>query len=143
MRVRISRVIPSTEIAKRVAAIMHRKPSTHWAKNEVRRFRELLKVHGFDDLEAMERYYAANWPPRHGKNSLRTDLYTLLNHWPGELDRANIWAERNPVKTIRKVIPMPSQQQEEPYIAPTDPESLALIAKFNATRQLRKKEQTA
>lgn len=128
---------PSSETAKRVAAIMHRKPSTHWAKNEVRRFRELLKVHGFDDLESMERYYASNWPPRHGKNSLRTDLYTLLNHWPGELDRANIWAERNPVKTVRKVIPV-AFVQSEPYAEQAgDAES---VQRFNQEREARGRE---
>lgn len=136
-------MIPSSDIAKRVAAIMHRHLSTHWSKREISKFRELAKQHAFVSLPTVERYYAANWPPRHGKNSLRTDLYTVLYNWSGETDRANIWAERNPVKTVRKVIQMPLQQQEDPYVAPTDPESLALIAKFNITRQLRKKEQMA
>lgn len=116
---------------------MHRKPSTHWTKNEVRRFRELLKVDGFDDLESMERYYAGNWPPRHGKNSLRTDLHTLLNHWPGELDRANIWAERNPAKTVRKVIPV-AFVQPEPYVEDTDPESIAQRERFMRNYEMRK-----
>lgn len=103
-------LFPTTDQAKRIAAIMHRQDTTAWAEKEVIQFRHLSKLKSFDEekLVLVERYYSRNWPPRRGQNILRTDLYTLLNNWAGELDRATVWNEAHPVKPApRKVIPMP------------------------------------
>lgn len=86
---------------------MHRKDTTRWSVKEIQAFQLLLPIEE-TDLASMERYYRMNWPPTHGKNILRTDLLTLLNRWPGELDRANIFNEAHPDKPKpRKIIPLP------------------------------------
>lgn len=131
---------PSSEPAKRVAAIFHRQPTSLWnEKKEIPIFRDLVKQKAFndDDLCLIERYYRANWPPRRGINALRTDLATLLNNWAGELDRARIYCETHAPKP-RKIIPGPFSRRPEPYVAPTDPADLERIARFDAERLARK-----
>lgn len=128
---------PTSQTAKRVGAIMHRRETTRWLPKEIKAFQLLLPIEE-SDLASMERYYRMNWPPHHGKNCLRTDLLTLLNRWTGELDRANIWNEEHPEKPKpRKIIPLPPTAGET-YIAPTDAESVAAIARFEEERQRRK-----
>lgn len=129
---------PSSPTAKRFAAIMHRASTTAWnEKKEIRHFRELSPHVQEDDLQMVERYYKSNWPPKTSKNHLRHDLATLINNWHGEVDRARIWCESHPLKTERKIIQMPPAKSE-PYIAPTDPESIATLARFEEERQRRK-----
>ncbi len=79
--------IPSTEQAKRVGAIMHRREATAWADKEVRAYRKLGPIPD-EELTAVEAYYADQWPPDRDRNILRHDLVTLLNNWPGEVQRA-------------------------------------------------------
>lgn len=132
--------VPSSETAKRVAAIFHRQTTSLWnEKKEIPVFRDLSKAKAFndDDLALIERYYRANWPPRRGINALRTDLATLLNNWQGELDRARIYCEAHAPKPPRKIIPGPFSRPE-PYVAPTDPDDLERIARFDAERLARK-----
>lgn len=112
---------PTSQTAKRVGAIMHRKESTRWSLKEMRVFMALQIEE--TELAAIERYYRMNWPPRHGRNALRTDLYTLLYNWPGELDRANRWNEQNPEKPKpRKIIPLPLIQSEPLILTAEDEE---------------------
>lgn len=85
--------IPTTEQSKRVAGIMHRRLTTVWSCNEVKAYKALGTIPE-DDLAALERYYASNWPPKHGVNVLRHDLLTLLNNFQGEIDRAYGWAHK-------------------------------------------------
>lgn len=85
---------------------MHLRPTTRWLPKYIKAFQLLLPIEE-SELESMERYYRMNWPPRHGKNALRTDLYTLLNNWNGELGRADVWNEAHPEKPKpRKIIPL-------------------------------------
>lgn len=101
---------------------MHRKPSTKWLPKEIKAFQLLLPIDE-TDLASMERYYRMNWPPRHDKNILRTDLLTLLNRWTGELDRANIWNESHPEKPKpRKIIPLPLTGGAPEPLTPEDEE---------------------
>jgi hypothetical protein len=87
--------IPQSDTAKRLAAIFKRKPTTPWTAGELRAFRNIGTIDD-DDLSALERYYAANWPPCRDKNILRHDLQTLLNNFPGEVDRARLNAPDAP-----------------------------------------------
>lgn len=150
-----SRRPPSSQTAKRVAAIMHWRPSTGWLPKEIRAFRLLGDINKPrkdgdrelpPELDSIERYYRMNWPPRHGKNPLRTDLYTLLNNWTGELGRADVWNEQHPEKPKpRKIIPLPPTPSE-PFIQ--TPEDKERTDKFMAMYRARKqhdaaKEQTA
>ena len=134
-----SALFPSSPFALRLAAIMHRAKTTAWnEKREIANFRELSKHLREEDLVIVERYYRSNWPPRTGENHLRHDLATLINNWPGEIDRARIWGEEHPLKAPpRKIIPLP-MIQSEPYVGPSDPESLAALARFQEERQRRK-----
>ena len=110
--------IPTSETAKRIGAIMRRRPTTpsNDAK-EVRPFRNLSPHVSDDDLTLVEEYYARNWPPRSNVNHLRHDLATLINNWQGEVDRARIWTSAHPRKQPpRKIIPLPrSLVQPEPF----------------------------
>lgn len=74
-------------VAVRVGSIMHRRADSKWTDPEKR---SLAKCHPIpeESLAAVERYYADQWPPDREKNILRHDLATLLNNWPGEVDRA-------------------------------------------------------
>lgn len=112
--------LPTTAHAKRIAAIMHRRLSTQWMPKEIKAFR-LLQPIDESSLASMERYYRMNWPPRHGRNALRTDLFTLLNNWAGELDRADRWNEEHPEKPKpRKIIPLPMAASEPLVLSPED-----------------------
>lgn len=104
---------PTSEAAKRLAAIMHRKVTTPWCeKKEIPPFRKL--VVDLDELAMVERYYRMNWPPRSNVNHLRHDLATLLNNWNGEVDRARAWDGAHPVKPApRKIIPLPKPAEQE------------------------------
>jgi hypothetical protein len=73
----------------RIAAIMHRRPSSQWTEAETKAFKKCNFDE--DDIVAVEAFYAGNWPPTWGKNALRSDLATLLNNWPGEVDKARRW----------------------------------------------------
>ena len=73
----------------RLGAIMHRRANSQWTDTELKAFRKGRFEE--DDIAAVEAYYAANWPPQWGKNFLRADLGTLLNNWPGEVDKARRW----------------------------------------------------
>jgi hypothetical protein len=127
---------PTTDHAKRMATVMHRRLSTPWMPKEIRAFRLLGKLDE-TDLQSLERYYRKNWPPTHGKNALRTDLYTLLNNFRGEVDRADRWNEAHPEKPKpRKIIPLPPTQSA-PLIL-TD-EDRARMARFDAERKARKR----
>ena len=96
---------PTTEPAKRISTLFRRKPSTPWSDKEVRAYRHLYKLGCFktlDDLRLVETYYVFNLKkPDH---YLRRDLYTFLNNYLGEVDRARLWAETNQAK-VRKANP--------------------------------------
>lgn len=73
----------------RLGSIMHRRASSQWTEPELKAFRKCKFEE--EDIAAVEAFYAGNWPPQWGKNSLRSDLCTLLNNWPGEVDKARRW----------------------------------------------------
>lgn len=110
---RKSALYPSTEGAKRLALVMHRRLTTAWdIQKEIAPFRKLKLVE--EDLVLVERYYRVNWPPRTNHNHLRHDLATLINNWNGEVDRARAWCDCHPLKAPpRKIIPLPVQAEKQ------------------------------
>lgn len=79
--------LPTTDTAKRLATMMHRRLTTEWQPNEIKAFKKIGTIEE-EDLAALENYYASNWPPQRDVNILRHDLLTLLNNIRGEIDRA-------------------------------------------------------
>ncbi len=85
-------MIPTTEISKRISALFNRRLTTAWSQKEVTRYRQLVKdkILQDDDMELIERYYV--YQRRKGDKGIhRRDLYTFLNNFSGELDRARAW----------------------------------------------------
>ena len=111
-----SRMVPTTEQSKRIATIFHRKLTTPWQSNEITAYKKIGAVPE-DDLAAVERYYAAHWPPKRDVNILRHDLLTLFNNLAGEIGRAH--AEKQKPKASRpmewnasNVVPMDAEESE-------------------------------
>jgi hypothetical protein len=98
--------LPTSPAAIRLANLFRRKLTTEWSSQEIRAFRS-LQPFADADLAAVEAYYAAHWPPSRDQNVLRHDLKTLLNNWPGEVDRANTWATASPGKSAASSNPVP------------------------------------
>lgn len=135
-------LIPTTNLAFRFCDIMHRRHTTPWQPKEKRAFKLMVPGMNESDLCNVERRYRTLWPPNRDKNTLRHDLGTLLNNWPGEVDRANIWCEQHPEKKARVVIPMPPQKSE-PYIPSTDPAVIAEQERFMEHYRQHKKAKEA
>lgn len=124
-------LVPTTDLARRVAALCKRKPTTPWSPKEIQVYRRLVKSGFFDnlaDLELVEQYYA--FERKKGDRGFhRRKLGTYLNHAADELDAATQWREAHPiVKPPRKVIPMPPAPSEP--LAPLSPEEQAGVGKF-------------
>ncbi len=83
-----SDMVPTTEQSKRIASVFHRKHTTAWTPQEIKAYKSIGTLPE-EDLQAVERYYADNWPPRRDVNILRHDLITFLNNFAGEVDRAH------------------------------------------------------
>lgn len=96
-------MIPTTKEAQRIGTLFNRKPTTPWSEREIRQFKKLKKAGCFDnldDLRLIECYYVFERGKEKGIH--RRDVYTFLNNWPGELDRARAWAEEQNEKKKRK-----------------------------------------
>ncbi len=95
-------MIPSTDTAKRIAILFKRRLDTHWSEKEVKRYRQLIKDHVMSDeaLELIGRYYVYQRKKENGIH--RRDLYTFLNNFAGELDRAQAWDEEQRERLKRK-----------------------------------------
>lgn len=87
--------VEASDEAQRMAAIFHRRPGTKWSEKEVAAFRKLLHPIDSDHLAMIEERYAAQWPPRSNINTLRHDLFTFLNNFSTEVDRARAWKATN------------------------------------------------
>ncbi len=95
-------MIASIELRERVGALFHRRPTTPWSHKEARVYAQIVK-HGLriEDLEMIERYYVYQRKRENGIH--RRDLYTFLNNFSGELDRARAWDEEMRERLKRKV----------------------------------------
>lgn len=76
--------VPTTPQSKRVAAIFRRREDTAWSGKEIAAYKKLGTLKE-EDLSTVEAYYKS------GAEYLRRDLYTFLNNFAGELDRARAW----------------------------------------------------
>jgi hypothetical protein len=88
-------MIPKTDTALRLGALFHRRPTTHWSDKEVQQYKKLHKLGAFNniqDIVLIEDYYAAERKKKDG-GLHRRDLYTFLNNFLGELDRATAFSE--------------------------------------------------
>lgn len=132
------KAVPTTELALRIGRLFHRRPTTEWAEKEIRQYRVLVRAKCFvelEDLTLVEQYYA--FERKRGDNGKhRRDLYTFLNNFQGEVDRANLWRELHPVKSPpRKVIPMPLIPSA-PFVPTAD--EVESMRRFEEERRLRK-----
>ncbi len=97
-------MIPTTESAKRISTIFGRRISTPWSEKEVKRYRQLVKdniLQDLTDIDLIQRYYVYQRKRENGIH--RRDLYTFLNNFSGELDRARAWDEEMRERLKRKV----------------------------------------
>jgi hypothetical protein len=86
---------PTTEPARRIAALFHRKLQTPWSEKELKVYKDLYMQGAFrnmHDLALIELYYGAERKKKEG-GIHRRDLYTFLNNFAGELDRATAYAQ--------------------------------------------------
>lgn len=95
--------IPTTQQSQRIAAIFHRKLTTAWSEAEVAKYKR-IGIIPEDDLDALERYYAAE-RAKGNEGRHRRDLTTFLNNFAAELDRARNYMA-NPNGTGKKPDPL-------------------------------------
>ena len=104
----------NSELMIRVGSWFNRKPTTPWTDKERKKMGDIEKS-GVDtkDLDALEVFYKA--PTEEGCYiKPRVSLITLLNNWPGEIDKANQWVNRTKSETREeKVGKMLAQIREE------------------------------
>lgn len=129
------KLVPTTDLARRVGAIVHRKSETPWSAKEIQLYKGLLRNDAFNerDLKLIERYqvYHRKQLRRGGSGYHRRGLYTLLRWWGDELDRANEHDELHPIQQQpRKIIQMPPTPSEPPK--PLSPEEQQRTADFCA-----------
>ncbi len=95
---------PTTEIAKRIATLFKRRLDTNWSEKEVRQYKKLIRGYGWittENLDLIERYYVYQRKKENGIH--RRDLFTFLNNFSGELDRAKAWDEEQRERLKRKI----------------------------------------
>lgn len=78
-----------TALKSEISAIIGRKPTTRWLDKEEKALRKLFP-YAKADLVALRAYYLAELPE--SEDYRRRQLYTLLNNFSGEIDRAQKWA---------------------------------------------------
>jgi hypothetical protein len=83
--------LPTTEPAKRISKLFHRRESTPWSEKEVRAFKKLMPI-DLDDLTIAEAYTEAE-RMKGDDGVYRRDIYTFLNNFQTEVDRARFWKE--------------------------------------------------
>lgn len=83
--------LPTSATAKALAALFNRKLTTPWMEKEVKAFRRISIEP--DDITLISDYYHAE-RAKGAEGNHRRDLYTFLNNYLGELDRAKAWKER-------------------------------------------------
>jgi hypothetical protein len=108
---------PINPMALRIATIFGRQPETAWSEKEIKSFRNQAMTE--EHVSLVERYYGSERKKR--DNICRRDLQTLLNNWPGEVDRARTWCQMHPLPGARKV--SASRKEIEFVPPPNDPEA--------------------
>ena len=87
---KLVKVLRNTPLMARIGGWFGRSPGTLWSVAETVTL--LLVTPEEADVELLESYYLTRLDGR-DVDPRRRDLLTLLNNWPGELDRARNWKE--------------------------------------------------
>ncbi len=133
-------MIPTTEIAKRISTLFRRRLDTHWSEKEVRQYKRLIKDNVLKDceqLDLIERYYVYQRKKENGIH--RRDLYTFLNNFAGELDRARAWDEEMRERAKRRF----RKPLEDAGLLPTDEKEWERISELAKSELQRFKNQYA
>ena len=70
-------------LKSRIGSWFNRRESTVWSEKEIKSLKAVAKLNTTpEDIDALEKYY------RSGAEYLRRDIFTLLNNWNTEIDRA-------------------------------------------------------
>lgn len=88
----VPRGFAPTETQLKINAMFGRRNSTAWTDAENRALRKIQIDN--DDLRILGLYYGADIAT--DKDIRRRDIKTLLNNWPGEVDRARTFLAANP-----------------------------------------------
>lgn len=88
-----------TDLQKRLAKLVRRRESTRWSEREMQALKT-LGVPAEEDLQALEAYYSVTAPE--DRRYLRRDLLTILNNFPGEVDRARNFTPESLFNSIRQ-----------------------------------------
>lgn len=72
-------------LALKICSWFNRRETTVWADKEVRAYKKILKTSD-EDVALLNSYYTAEI--KRDEDYRRHDVVTLLNNWPGEIDRA-------------------------------------------------------
>jgi hypothetical protein len=95
-------VVNKPDFAVRIRAIFHRRESTGFSPKEVKAYEMIQSKITEEDLAMVERCYKRQWPPTREKNMLRHDLFTFLNNYETEVDRARAYCEKHPAPGSKK-----------------------------------------
>lgn len=120
-------LVPTTALARRIAAIVHRKPATPWSEKEIQVYKKLFRAGAFNevDIGLVERYQAFQ-RKRKGGGFHRRGLYTLLNWWGVEVDRATEHDELHPLKPPpRKILQFTPPSIEPPLVLSAEDQAIA------------------
>ncbi len=90
------------ELKNRIGGWFKRRPTTAWSEKEMKSLRVQRNAPA-DDLEALERYYTATDIPRE-VDWRRKDALTLLNNFPGEIDRARTYVAEHKSEEFKPTI---------------------------------------
>ena len=81
---------PKYSLMLRVGGWFGRPRETQWQEKERKALNKVFKFNNSEEeLNALDEYYSAEIPQE--KDYRRRALYTLLNNWQGEIDRARRW----------------------------------------------------
>lgn len=89
-------VLPTTEEAKAIAILFHRRLDTAWSGKEIIKFKDLIRrqIITTEAIVDIAGYYAHE-RAKGGDGQHRRDMQTFLNNFDGELDRARAF-KQNP-----------------------------------------------
>lgn len=102
------KAVPTTEPAKKIAALYNRRETTPWDEKLIKRYKELVKAKYFDTLDDLDLVirYTISERKKGDKGWHKRDLATFLNYYPQLIDRAKEWQSsfrsRTPAKEKRK-----------------------------------------
>jgi hypothetical protein len=82
---KVTRVKENTPLMVELGGLFNRRETTLWTVSETRALMALFPIEP-DEYRAIRTYYRATIDKR--EDIRRRDLVTLLNNWPGEVDRA-------------------------------------------------------